>query len=82
MCLLVTTLFNPAPGDASLDVTILAEVDIVCTNENEVCISLSSSQFLSLFLSLSFFLSLSLSVTFTLFLSDFLSHSRETKQYH
>ena len=32
---LVTTFFNPAPGDPNLDTSILSLVDIICTNENE-----------------------------------------------
>ncbi|CAJ0931763.1 unnamed protein product, partial [Mesorhabditis belari] len=31
----VTTFYNPAPGNSSLEKSILALVDIVCTNENE-----------------------------------------------
>ncbi|GMT16188.1 hypothetical protein PFISCL1PPCAC_7485, partial [Pristionchus fissidentatus] len=31
----VTTFLNPAPGDANLDKSMLAFVDIICTNENE-----------------------------------------------
>jgi hypothetical protein len=32
----VTTFFNPAPGRADMDRSILALCDIICANENEV----------------------------------------------
>lgn len=34
----VRTFFNPAPGDPNLNKAILEYTDIICTNENEVCL--------------------------------------------